>query len=85
MLAKAIAKQSKSVFLNIHTRYWKDSALPHVLIAYAIASFLMNMWYGETNKLVAAVFSLAEKLQPCVIFIDEVRCEWREPCTHVLL
>lgn len=30
------------------------------------------MWVGEGEKLVKAVFSLARKLSPCVVFIDEV-------------
>lgn len=30
------------------------------------------MWYGETQKYVEAAFSLARKLQPCIIFIDEI-------------
>lgn len=39
------------------------------------ASTLTDMWYGESQKLTAAVFSLAVKLQPCIIFIDEIG-EW---------
>ncbi|KAH7121203.1 P-loop containing nucleoside triphosphate hydrolase protein [Dendryphion nanum] len=35
-------------------------------------STLTEKWYGDSNKLVSAVFSLARKLQPAIVFIDEI-------------
>lgn len=35
-------------------------------------STLTEKWYGDSNKLVNAVFSLARKLQPTIVFLDEI-------------
>lgn len=36
------------------------------------ASSILSKWYGDANRLVRAIFTLAWKLEPCIIFIDEV-------------
>lgn len=35
-------------------------------------STMTEKWYGDSNKIVKAVFSLARKMQPAIIFIDEI-------------
>jgi len=36
------------------------------------SSSIMSKWLGDASRLVRAIFTLADKLQPCIIFIDEV-------------
>lgn len=35
-------------------------------------SLLFDKWVGETEKYLEGLFTLAKKIQPCIIFIDEI-------------
>ncbi|EPS61247.1 hypothetical protein M569_13551, partial [Genlisea aurea] len=54
MLAKAIAKEAESSFVNVSM------------------SSVSSKWFGEDEKNVRALFTLAAKVSPTIIFIDEV-------------
>lgn len=51
---------------------------------------LENKYFGESSKLLGAVFTLARKLQPCVVFLDEIdgilrtRSELDQGCAYGL-
>ena len=36
------------------------------------ASMVEQKYFGESEKIVKAIFSFAEKIQPCILFIDEI-------------
>ena len=71
MLAKAMAAES--------------SSLRNAKLIFSGATFInlhmstiSQKWFGESERLVDAVFSLAHKLQPAIIFIDEIDSFLRE-------
>lgn len=41
-------------------------------------STLLSSYYGESNKLIKALFSIASKLKPTIIFIDEIDALFRK-------
>lgn len=47
----------------------KEKGIPILTIS---PSTLLRKYVGETSQLVKACFSLARKLQPCILFIDEM-------------
>ncbi len=47
----------------------RKRALPIVQIS---PSTLLRKWVGDTSQLTKAIFTLCHKLQPCILFIDEM-------------
>ena len=47
----------------------KDAHVP--FISLSLAS-LENKYFGESSKLIRGAFTLARKIQPCIIFFDEI-------------
>lgn len=45
-------------------------------------AMLTDKWYGESQKLASAVFSLAKKIEPCIVFIDEIDSFLRSRNSH---
>lgn len=73
MLAKALAKESGATFINMHVSTLTNKVRPtRCSVASPLMPSSLPQWFGESNKLVAALFSLARKLQPSIIFIDEI-------------
>jgi len=53
----------------------KESGATFINIA---ASVLTNKWFGESNNLVTRLFSLTQKTQPSIVFVDEIDSFLRE-------
>jgi SpoVK/Ycf46/Vps4 family AAA+-type ATPase len=71
MLAKAMAAES---YLTLQFR----TNISGATFINLHMSTLTQKWFGESERLVDAVFSLAHKLQPAIIFIDEIDSFLRE-------
>lgn len=46
-----------------------EAAVPFINLS---LSSLENKYFGETSKLLQATFSLARRIQPCIVFFDEI-------------
>lgn len=46
-----------------------EANVPFISLA---LSSLENKYYGESSKLIQGAFSLARKIQPCIVFFDEI-------------
>lgn len=83
MLAKAVATEAGANFINVSMSIITSKVLfnklvfsIHTFVRCAINSdaiyFIFLQMLGESEKSVKAVFSLASKISPAVIFVDEV-------------
>ena len=53
----------------------KKTKLPMIRV---VPSLLLRKYVGETSLMTRAVFSAAKKLQPCILFVDEMDALFRE-------
>lgn len=84
MLAKAVATEAGANFINISmSSITSKVSILLIIVLYEVFLFSFTVseteitmsslqWFGEGEKYVKAVFSLASKIAPSVIFVDEV-------------
>mgnify|MGYP005627064539 CR=1 FL=1 len=46
---------------------------------------IVDKYYGVNEKNVKSIFSLARKITPCIIFIDEIECLLKKRCNHFII
>ncbi|KAL7752298.1 hypothetical protein RI367_002344 [Sorochytrium milnesiophthora] len=69
LFRKGILKQSTSGKTMLARATAAESGANFLSVS---MSQIQSMWVGENEKNVRALFSLARKLKPCILFIDEV-------------
>jgi ATP-dependent 26S proteasome regulatory subunit len=74
LVVRALAKEAECRMLAVSPSDVMDMVSSH---SFYLASWEPNMsdlaqYVGEGEKLVKAVFSLARRLSPCVVFVDEI-------------
>lgn len=60
----------------------KESGATFITVRF---STLQSKWYGDQEKIVRAIFSVANKFAPSIIFIDEIDLLLQDVCVAVLI
>ncbi|KAL9577313.1 MAG: hypothetical protein Q9212_006446, partial [Teloschistes hypoglaucus] len=77
LLAKAVAKESGATVLEVSgagtymSHLWFNVNVTVSAAVLIVAIDIHDKYVGESEKNIRAIFSLARKLKPCVVFIDE--------------
>jgi SpoVK/Ycf46/Vps4 family AAA+-type ATPase len=45
-------------------------------LVYIPVESIASRWYGESEKKLSSMLSMAEDMGGCIIFVDEVCCSW---------
>ncbi|ETO12497.1 hypothetical protein RFI_24881 [Reticulomyxa filosa] len=69
MMAKAVARETNATFFSLFVFFSFPFSLKPLNVD---MSRLMSKWYGDSQKYISALFSLAKKMAPSIIWIDEI-------------
>ena len=79
LFSKGLLKQNTSGVLLFGPPGTGKTLLARAIAAKCGANFLyvklsdlLDMYVGESEKMVVALFSLAKKISPCIVFVDEI-------------